>query len=221
MIRSSLFAAASAFVLVACASTPVVDTTQDPVATETVEIDDAAPSQFDIAMQTAADLVVSGHTQVAIARLEQLAGSQELSEDELASVLLNMGELRMGELGFDTMSAIGNFEEIINELAGTAPSAIAETNLNTARGKATSIGGLLAQPETTQMQRYNLLMELGEHQDAIDVMIMHNLTPDNATLVAMYDIGYLCEGEELTGRSYDMTEPDGTFHSLRFCDFGK
>ncbi|MGH1422364.1 MAG: hypothetical protein ACRBEQ_11140 [Hyphomonas sp.] len=221
MIRSSLFAAASAFVLAACASTAVVDTDQEPVASEVEDIAVQAPSQFDIGMQTAADLVVSGHTQVAIARLEQLAGHQDLTKDELASVLLQMGELRMGEIGFDTMGAIGNFEEIINELPDTPSSAAAETNLNIARGKATSIGGLLAQPETTQMQRFNLLMDLGEHQDAIDVMIQHNLSPDNATLVAMYDIGYLCEGDGLTGRAYDMTEPDGTFHSLRFCDFGK
>ena len=37
----------------------------------------------------------------------------------------------------------------------------------------------------------------------------------------MYQIGYLCEGDELTGRSYDAVEPDGTNHALRFCDFGK
>lgn len=220
MIRTSLFAAASVVILAACATTPVVETTPEPT-TEVTEVIVEAPSQFDIGMKTATDLVSAAHTQVAIARLQQLAGNPDLSREELATLLVIMGELRMGESGFDTMGAIENFEEVTTDFSDTHLFEVAESNLNTARGKATSINGLLAQPDTTQMQRFNLLMAIGDHQDATDLMIQHNLTPDNATLVAMYDIGYLCEGEELTGRAYDMTEPDGTFHSLRFCDSGK
>ncbi len=55
----------------------------------------------------------------------------------------------------------------------------------------------------------------------IDTRASSDLTPDNETLIAMYQIGYLCEGDELTGRTYDAVEPDGTDHALRFCDFGK
>lgn len=221
MIRTCLFAAASALVLAACASTPAVVTTEDASATEVETIAAAAPSPFEVGMQTAADLIASGHTQVAISRLEQLAGNPDINDEELAAVLMEMGGLRLGDMGFDTMGAISNFEEVVTKFPTTSSAESAQEQLDIARGKATSIGGLLAQPETTEMQRFNLLMDLGEHQDAIDVMIGHNLTPDNATLIAMYDIGYLCDGDELTGRAYDATEPDGTFHSLRFCDFGK
>ena len=93
--------------------------------------------------------------------------------------------------------------------------------LDSARGKVTTLETQLAQPDTSKMQKFNFLMELGMHQDAIDLMIANDLLPSNEALIAMYDIGYLCEGDELTGRTYEAVELDGTTRELRFCDFGK
>ncbi|MCA8902699.1 MAG: hypothetical protein KDA53_15780 [Hyphomonas sp.] len=215
MIRSSLAGAASALLLVACASAPAdVDTT--PAAATSAVI-----SPFEMAMQTAEGLVAAGNTQTGIDRLTQLLGDPSLSREQAAEVLLRRGELRLSETGFDTMGAIEDFEEIIDDYSDTEWYTAAVPMLDTARGKATSLNALLSQPETTRTQKFNILMELGRHDDAIDVMLASDLTPDNGTLVAMYQIGYLCEGDELTGRAYDATEPDGTPRTLRFCDFGK
>ena len=215
MIRLSLAAAASALVLAACTSAPA------PIDTATSTSTVAAMSPYELAMQTVEELVTNDNTQAAIDRLTQLTGDPSLTHDEMAEVLYRRGELRFGENGFDTMGAIEDFEEVLADYGDTEWSTAASSMLDTARGKATSLNALLAQPETTRTQRFNILMELGRHDDAIDLMLANDITPDNATLVAMYQIGYLCEGDELTGRTYDVTEPDGTYHELRFCDFGK
>ena len=216
MIRLSLAAAASALVLAACSSTPAP--AADAAATTSTAM---VASPYELAMQTVEELVTAGNTQTAIDRLTQLTGDPSLSRDQLAEVLYRRGELRLGEHGYDTMGAIEDFEEVLADYSDTEWSTAAASLLDSARGKATSLNALLAQPETTKLQRFNILMELGRHDDAIDLMLANDLTPDNGTLLAMYQIGYLCEGDELTGRAYDVTEPDGTYHELRFCDFGK
>ncbi|MBD3770498.1 MAG: hypothetical protein IE925_10145 [Rhodobacterales bacterium] len=216
MIRLSLAAAASALVLAACSSTPA-PAADTAAATATTMV----ASPYELAMQTVEELVTAGNTQTAIDRLTQLTGDPSLSRDQLAEVLYRRGELRLGEHGYDTMGAIEDFEEVLADYSDTEWSTAAASLLDSARGKATSLNALLAQPETTKLQRFNILMELGRHDDAIDLMLANDLTPDNGTLLAMYQIGYLCEGDELTGRAYDVTEPDGTYHELRFCDFGK
>ncbi|KCZ51530.1 hypothetical protein [Hyphomonas pacifica] len=215
MIRSGLVFAASALVLAACSTAPsTTDSAATPAVTQPVD-------EFALAMQTVNQLVDAGNTQTAIDRLTQLAGDPDLSQEELAETLLRRGELRFSEQGYDLMGAISDFEEIINDLPQTEAYSAAVPMLDIARGKATSLNTLLVQPETTRQEKFNILMELGQHQEAIDLMIQSNLTPDNDTLVAMYQIGYLCEGDELTGREYDAIEPDGTERTLRFCDFGK
>lgn len=219
MIRFSLLAASAAFAIAACASAPVIE----EVAVDETAVVDTAPelTKFELGMQTVEGLVEAGNVQTAIDRLTQLAGDPSLSSEEMAEVLFRSGELRLGENGYDAQGAIANFEEIIDSYPETDWYAAAVPMLDTARGKVTSINGLLAQPETTRLQKFNLLMDLGEHQQAVDLMIAADLTPDNDTLRAMYHIGYLCEGEALTGKAYELQEADGTFHEVRFCDFGK
>lgn len=217
MIRSGLIAAASALALVACSSSPessaAAGATTAP-ATETV-------SGYALAMTTVEGLEEAGNTQTAIDRLTQLSGDPDLTREQLAETLLRRGKLRYGQSGYDVMGAIDDFEEVVNTLDGTAAHPKAASMLETARGKADSLMTVLSQPETTRQQKFDILMQLGRHEDAIDLMIASDLTPDNETLIAMYQIGYLCEGDELTGRTYDAIEPDGTDHALRFCDFGK
>ncbi|MEZ5998187.1 MAG: tetratricopeptide repeat protein [Hyphomonas sp.] len=215
MIRLSFAAAASALVLVACASAPA-DSTAPLAAASTAEI-----SPFELAMQSVETLVDGGNTQAAIDRLTQLTGDPSLSRDQVAEVLFRRGELRFSETGFDTMGAVEDFEEVIDDYSDTEWYTAAVPMLDSARGKATSLNTLLAQPETTRAQKFNILMELGQHDEAMDLMQAADLTPDNDTLLAMYQIGYLCEGDELTGRAYDVMEPDGTARELRFCDLGK
>ncbi|MEZ5952707.1 MAG: hypothetical protein R3C13_00245 [Hyphomonas sp.] len=215
MIRLSFAAAASALVLVACASAPVEDAAPAAAASA------AAISPFDLAMQSVETLVDAGNTQTAIDRLTQLTGDPSLSREQIAEVLFRRGELRLSETGFDTMGAVEDFEEVVDDYSDTEWYTAAVPMLDTARGKATSLNALLAQPETTRAQKFNILMDLGQHDEAMDLMQAADLTPENDTLLAMYQIGYLCEGDELTGRAYDVTEPDGTFHQLRFCDLGK
>ena len=52
-------------------------------------------------------------------------------------------------------------------------------------------------------------------------MTAYDLVPDHEVLLAMYQIGYLCEDSNLTGRAYDVTDRDGTPRKVRFCDLGK
>ena len=214
MIRSGLFLAASALVLAACSSAPA--------ATETATTPVVQPaSGFAMAMTTVEGLKEAGNTQTAIDRLTQLTGDPDLSRDQLAKTLLRRGELRMSPEGYDVMGAVEDFEEIVNTLDDTTSYAEAQTLLGSAQGAEAALIEQLNLPETTRQEKFDILMRLGRHEDAIDLMIASDLTPDNQTLIAMFQIGYLCEGDELTGRGYDAVEPDGTTHTLRFCDFGK
>jgi hypothetical protein len=52
-------------------------------------------------------------------------------------------------------------------------------------------------------------------------MVANDIVPGNEELLAMFQIGYLCDDSNLTGRAYSVTDRDGTSRNLRFCDFGK
>ena len=219
MIRISLFAAASALILAACASAP--EAGKVPGRSDADIATSAPASAFELAMQTVEGLVEAGNTQAANDRLTQLLGSPALSKDEYAEALFRRGEIRFGPGGYDALGAVEDFEEIVDSHGDSAWYTAAMPMLDSARSKVTTLETQLAQPETSKLQKFNFLMELGLHEDAIDLMIANDLSPDNEALIAMYDIGYLCEGEELTGRAYDAVERDGTVRHLRFCDFGK
>ena len=227
-----LFAAVSAIALSACATStyegdakstdaseaPAVltpDTGEQPT-TQTGEM-----SAFDLAMQTVETLVEAGNEQQAIDRLTQLIGDPTLTREEMAEAFTQRGEIRLSPRGYDTVGAIEDFGEVTENYADTEWNAAASTLLDTANGKATSINFQLAQPEISRMRKFELLMEQGEHDKAIDMMIAYDLVPRNDILVSMFQIGYLCEDEALAGRAYSATEPDGTPRRLQFCDFGK
>ncbi|MEO0983626.1 MAG: hypothetical protein AAFX03_13350 [Pseudomonadota bacterium] len=178
-------------------------------------------SQVELAMGTVDALVEAGNTQTAIYRLTDLLGRPELSSEEAAAALYRRGELRLSASGYDTYGAINDFDEITAKHTETSWVDEAMAALETARGKATSLNFMAEQPGASRSDRFSAHFALGEHEDAIDIMLAGGVTPTNDQLVAMYQIGYLCEGDEYTGPAYAATEPDGTARTLRFCDFGK
>ena len=204
--------------MTACASTPV-DTA--PVIVDAPPVIEAVePSAFELAMGTVDQLVAAGNEQAAILRLEQLIGLQSASEDEKAAALYRMAELKMGE-GNQVWGAIEALDEFVDSYPEHANAQAAINLRDYARGEATSLNGLLASGELSPMESFKARFRLGEHQAAADVMLANALTPENDYLLDMFQNGYLCQAAELTGPMYKVTEPDGTDHSLRFCDFGK
>jgi len=159
--------------------------------------------------------------ETAIDRLTQLLGQPTLTDEEKQVALLKLGTIRMSDRGFDTWQAISNFEEIVNTYGDDALDGVAQEKLGEARGKATSLNFLIGQTDTSRVEKFQAMFELGDHQEAVDLMLANNLNPGNDYLIAMYQIGWLCEGEGFTGPVYSATEPDGTGRSLQFCDFGK
>lgn len=219
MIRTPLFLAASAMLLAACASGP--ETAKIPGGSDMTAASAVPDSAFELAMQTVEGLVEAGNAQAAMDRLTQLLGSPALTRDEYAEALFRRGEIRFGPGGYDSLGAVEDFEEITDSYGDTAWYTAALPMLDSARGKVTTLETQLSQPEMSRLQKFNFMMELGMHQDGIDLMIANDLLPDNDALIAMYDIGYLREDDALTGRAYDAVEQDGTARKLRFCDFGK
>lgn len=212
-----MMAAASVLVLSACATT-------EPVAPETETSEVVAPeelSAFALAMGTVDRLEANGNTQTAIDRLTQLLGDDALSDEERAMVLSRRGQLRSGPNGYDLWGAISDYEQVMDEYPGSTQAVIVRPMLDTARGEATSLNGLIAQPETSRTQRFQAYFRLGQHDEALDLMLSSNLQPAEEYLTAMYQIGYLCEGEDQTGPSYNAIAADGSRLELRFCDFGK
>jgi hypothetical protein len=219
MIRITL-ASASLIALAACATetpsapaAPVVDPA--PTAGAPADI-----SEFALAMDTADILVEGGNEQAAIDRLTQLMGRPDLSETELATALFRRGEIRYGD-GNDVFGAISDFDEML-ALAPDHPAAQRAMALrDTARGEATSLNFQLETGDLSRTERFNTLFRLGQHQRALDLMLETGLTPDNAHLLDLYQMGYLCEGDEFTGPVYRVAEPDGTMRDLQYCAYGK
>lgn len=213
MMRLSLAALASAIVLAACATQ--TEPAQQP---ETpVEV----PSQFELGMSTADELKDAGNVPTAIQRLMQLAGDPDLTADEKASVLYELGVLSMSPTGYDLPGAVGYFDEVVATYPGTEWAERAEAKLPEARAQVEALNAILASPDSTHTEQMYTLMKLGRHLDAIDLMNQYSIVPNNEVMLAMYQIGYLCEGSDLTGQSYPVSDRDGTTHTLRFCDFGK
>lgn len=221
LFSASLSAALGALTLAACATTvsePAI-TPIEPETTEVVAPDEA--SAVELAMGTVDELVAAGNTQTAIDRLTQLLGKADLTDAERAAVLNRRGTLRASASGFDLMGGIGDLGQVAGLVPGTDLATEASAALDIANGEATSLNFLLQQPETPRTQKFETLFRLGEHNDALDLMLSSGLKPDNEYLIAMYQIGYLCAGEDQTGPAYNAVEPDGTTRELRFCDFGK
>ena len=213
-----LFAASALALLAACATSTIetepVAADVPPTATDTV------PSAYELAMGTVDDLLEAGNEQTAILRLEQLIGMQSATNEEKANALYRMAELKLGK-GNQVWGGI----EALDEFIGTYPShekiGAAIELRDFARGEATSLNFSLEQGGLSPMEAFKARFRLGEHQTAADIMLASALTPDNAYLLDMYQIGYLCDATELTGPKYTVEEPDGTIREVRFCDFGK
>jgi hypothetical protein len=213
MMRLSLAAMASAIVLAACA------TQTEPVDTPSAAV--VVPSQFELGMSTAGELQDAGNVPTAIQRLMQLAGDPELTPDQKANVLYELGVLSMSPTGYDVPGAVGYFDEVIATYPGTDWARQAQGKLPEARAQMETLNAVLASSTSTHTEQFYALMKLGRHQDAIDLMTQYSIEPDNEVKLAMYQIGYLCDETGLTGQSYSVTDRDGTARKLRFCDFGK
>jgi len=222
-----LFLAAASFALItACASTTTVDPAPEDnapavITDQTKTEDGTTKTSFELAMETVDELVNGKNEQAAISRLETLLGDPALSDLEKQQALFRLGSIKFDDRGYDVWGAIADFEELVETYGEDALDGTAQDMLNTARGKATSLNFAKDQAETTRTKKFELMFDLGDHQEAIDLMLATGLTPSNDYLVAMYQIGYLCDGEGFTGPAYSATEPDGTARSLQFCDFGK
>lgn len=218
MIRLAL-AAASCCMLAACAATG----TDEPVAAASAPPPpaiDAEPSRYALAMDTVAILTEQGNEQAAIDRLTQLLGNPEVSREQQATALYTRAKLRYGE-GNDVYGAIDDLDEMLALMPDHPDAAAAAALRDTARGEATSINFALETQEMSRTERFETLFRLGEHQQAMDMMLETGLTPSNDYLIDLYQMGYLCEGAEYGGPAYAATEPDGTARQLRHCDFGK
>lgn len=207
-------ASTSLVFLAACASgasgpVPAVVVPTPPPLTDTGDVD-----TFALAMESVDTLVEAGNEQTAIDRLTQLLGRPDLSDSDKAIALDRRAELRMGA-GNDVEGALSDFDELMALLGEEVPGA-AEAKL-----ESEALLEALKQPGLAPSEEFEILFRLGRHQDAADLMLSRNLTPETRYLIDMYQIGYLCDDATLTGPSYDVAAEDGGPLTLRFCDFGK
>lgn len=213
MIRLSLAAAASALVLAACATQAPPSDGPAPAV--------VVPSQYELGLSTATELQTAGNVPAAIQRLMQLAGDPELTSEQKADVLYELGVLSMSPTGYDLPGAVGYFDEVIANHPNTDAARRAKAKLPEARAQLEAMNAVLASADATHTERFNALMKLGRHLDAIDLMTQYDIQPDNEVKLAMYQIGYLCDETGLTGQTYTVADRDGTSRRLRFCDYGK
>lgn len=214
----TLFALPIIALATACASTNVdtapVIADAPPVQTQ------VEPRPFDLAMDTVDRLLAAGNEQAAILRLEQLIGMQDATDEERADALLRMAELKMGE-GQQLRGAVSSLNEFLEVYPNHARANEATVLRDLAKAEADDLTEQIFMGGLSPMQRFEAFFRLGDHQSASDLMLANALNPDNAYLLDMYQIGYLCEASELTGPAFNVTEPDGTEQNVRFCDFGK
>lgn len=210
----SLFAGASLIVVAtACTSAP------EPAETTTAAVVEEAPSQFDLAMGTVQSLREAGNEQVAIDRLTLLLGDPGMSDAQMAKALLMRAELR--HEGNNLEGAIDDLKEIQAKYPGSAQAEDAAALLVEVEAERDALTDMLDAGNVTAMERFEILFRLGRHQEASDIMLAGALEPENAYIVDMYQIGYLCDGDELAGPVFELVEPDGSSRPVQFCDLGK
>ncbi len=217
MIRPVLLAAASAVILAACASAPEAPATSSASSgAVTAEI-----SPLSLAFRTADELVAAGNTPAAIQRLMQAVSDTRLTETQRSDILFRLGELSASPTGYDAEGAVAYLEEVLSGYTQTPAAKQAAAALPGARQLVLKHLAVAGADTATRSEQFLALFSLGRHEDAIDLMVANDITPGNEELLAMYQIGYLCEDSNLTGRAYQVTDRDGTVRSVRFCDFGK
>jgi len=213
----SLIAVSTLVLITACATTPYAPPVEADAPVELAVI----PGAFELAMETVTGLVDAGNEQLAIDRVKQLLGNPELTDAEKSEALMTLGEIRYSEAGSDVFGAIDAWDELIDNYPESEFAIAADPLRATARGEATSLNFQIETGDLSPTEKFERMFRLGLHQDAADLMLDRNLSPDNPYLVDMFQIGYLCDDSDLTGPSYDMVEPDGTARTVRFCEFGK
>ncbi len=214
MFRPLLFAVASAFVLSACASAPASSGSSEGAETQ-------APSPYALGIKTADELVAAGNTPTAIQRLMQLVGDTSITPLERGDTLFKLGKLSASPTGYDAEGAVEYFNEVLAGYPDTPAAKQAAAALPDAEAAVAAHLATLQSVNSTNSQKFLALFKLGRHQEAIDVMVANDIVPSNEELLAMFQIGYLCDDSNLTGRAYSVTDRDGTVRNLRFCDFGK
>lgn len=207
--------AGTGLVLLAAACTSAPEPTEPAVET----VADAEPTKFELAMGTVQSLVDAGNEQVAIDRLTLLLGDPGMSDTQMAKALYMRAELRHS--GNDLEGAIDDLQEILSKYPSSAQAADAEILLNEAESEFAVLTAMLESGDATAMERFEILFRLGRHQEAADLMLAGALEPDNQYIVDMYQIGYLCDGDELAGPVFELVEADGSSRPVQFCELGK
>lgn len=217
MMRSLLAGASILLLATACASS----TTDTPPELSTgAGAPTEAETRYELAMGTVTSLIEAGNEQIAIDRLTQLLGDPGMSDAQMAETLYRRAELRYGN-GNDLEGAISDLEEIVNDYPDSPSASDAKGLLETASSEYAALTDMLNSTSVTPMERFEILFRLGRHQEAADVMLAGALEPDNEYILDLYQIGYLCDGDELAGPVFDLVEPDGTVRHVQFCELGK
>lgn len=204
--------------LTACATSS--DTVEPAEVSEPPAEQSIEDTKYSLAMGTVSSLVDAGNEQTAIDRLTQLLGDPALTGDQMAEVLYKRAELRYGG-GSDLEGAIADLKEIEANHADSVVADDAGALLEEADAEYAMLTDMLSEGELSPMERFEILFRLGRHQEASDIMFNAALQPENEYLVDMYQIGYLCDGDELAGPVFELTEPDGTSRNVQFCELGK
>ncbi|WP_139792274.1 tetratricopeptide repeat protein [Henriciella litoralis] len=213
MFRTVLMGTCLAIMIGACASSD--SSPEDAPVTETAD-----STRYSLAIGTVNALERAGNEHVAIDRLTLLLGDPGMSDMEMAEVLYRRAELRLGE-GNDVEGAITDLKEILSDYPGTPNADDASALLAEASQERDMLTGMLDGDAISPMERFEILFRLGRHQDAADIMLAGSLKPDMKYIRDMYQIGYLCDGDELAGPVYLIAEGTDDERALQFCDLYK
>jgi hypothetical protein len=213
MFRTILTGACLAIMLGACASSD--SSSEDATLTETAE-----STRYSLAIGTVNALERAGNEHVAIDRLTQLLGDPGMSDMEMAEALYRRAELRLGD-GNDVDGAVTDLQEILTDYGHTPSASDASSLLSEANLERDMLTGMLDGDDISPMERFEILFRLGRHQDAADIMLAGALKPDMKYIRDMYQIGYLCDGDELAGPVYLVDDGADDERRLQFCDLYK
>jgi hypothetical protein len=182
---------------------------------------DSAPgsemSNYQRALGTVDALDKAGNEQIAIDRMTQLLGDPAMSDEQMAGALYRRALLRYGE-GNDVEGAITDTEEISNVYPGSEVADKASALLLLATQERDLLTSVLEDDTLGPMRRFETLFRLGRHQEATDMIMASGLEPEMGYLLDMYQIGYLCDGDNVAGPTFELVEPDGTPHTVQLCD---
>jgi hypothetical protein len=151
--------------------------------------------------------------------LTEILARTDLSLEQRLKAL-NFRAIGRSTTGENKNGAIEDYEEVLRLAPPDYPSlARVREDLDYVRQQKRYIEDRLnGRARTDNSQRFQDLLSLGRHEEAVAFMRQSSLKPHAVYIEKLAKLGYLCEGPGYSGQSYQWGASDTGLHTVYWCN---